>query len=188
MLAPPCGSWGTAADRRGAIRSTIAPWGLTDRRLTAPQRARLALGNATMRSAIALLQTCSRHGVPCILEHPMNSRIWHVESIKRLEEQGEVRVLDQCQCGARWRKRTKFLCINIDSLDSECLNRRCQGAAGLCSRTGKHHLVLEGSAGGGLRWTSIAAAYPRALNRLLAKTLLAAWKAEQYNCSPPSLR
>ena len=187
MLAPPCGPWTTAADRVGAIRSASQPWGLPRHLLSEKQLARLASGNKTMRAALAIIRCCEKFKVPCILEHPVNSRVFFTREVRGVIDRGAVvRCLDQCQEGARWRKRTRFLCLNIDILDSSCLDRRCCQINGICSKSGRQHIVLEGNAPNGAKWTAIAAAYPPALNRKLAKVLLSEWRASLYNRpSPP---
>ena len=110
-LAPPCGSWGVAAERGGQkIRSKSQPWGLPLRDLTTRQRERLLLGNRTFRAALWLLRMFCRASLPVMIEHPVNSRIWHTPDLISLAQRfrGLSVTLDQCGYGARWRKRTKL--------------------------------------------------------------------------------
>eukprot|EP00959_Pyramimonas_sp_CCMP1952_P132055 2761141-Pyramimonas_sp.AAC.1 len=81
--------------------------------------------------APALLRVLCRCSVPTILEHLVNSRIWHaselLEAIRVFG--GHTRVFDQCQFGRSWRKRTKLACFFIDKADTVKLDRRCKGSA-----------------------------------------------------------
>eukprot|EP00959_Pyramimonas_sp_CCMP1952_P272081 5688894-Pyramimonas_sp.AAC.1 len=60
-----------------------------------------------------------------------------------------------CQFGARWRKATRIVGWRVSGLDG--VAKRCCGRGGLCSKSGKYHVVLSGAAPGGRKWTSIAA-------------------------------
>lgn len=182
VMGPPCSSWGTAADRgpAGAIRAVLQPWGLPPELLSERQQARLALGNNIFRHALRLLRWLAVANLPCVLEHPINSRIWHTTELQTLiaKHKGIIQILDQCQVGTRWRKRTKLLFINVNWDDTVKFSRRCTGRNGICSRTGRPHLILEGNAKGGKRWTTIAAAYPAKLNTMLAQTVLSEARAQ----------
>ena len=81
-------------------------------------------------------------------------------------------VCDLCQFGARWRKRTTFMFGGLDPFDAASLDRRCEGRGGVCTRSHRPHLQLEGGGPGGRHWTSIAEAYPAALCRRLAQLLV----------------
>eukprot|EP00973_Karenia_brevis_P005058 695643-Karenia_brevis.AAC.1 len=64
-------------------------------------------------------------------------------------------VLDMCQFGARWRKRTQLACINLEDVDN--LHKLCGGRNGVCSRTHKNHIVLSGVFNTpNVLWTSLA--------------------------------
>jgi uncharacterized protein (DUF1501 family) len=156
------------------------PWGLPPEMLSVRQQARLALGNNIFRHALRLLRWLAKAKLPCVLEHPINSRIWHTKELQALIAQfgGIIQVLDQCQFGTRWRKRTKLLFINVTWDDTVKFGRDCTGTNGMCNRTGCPHLILEGSARGGMRWTTIAAAYPPKLNKMLAQTVLSETRAQ----------
>ena len=98
-----------------------------------------------MRAAFSLASTAQSHGVPWLLENPSTSRCFLTpESDKLISNGAELIIGDQCQYGSLWRKRTGFLVGNVDTLDLGRLTRRCVGAHGLCSRTGKPHHNLEG--------------------------------------------
>eukprot|EP00974_Lingulodinium_polyedra_P062941 6076097-Lingulodinium_polyedra.AAC.1 len=79
--------------------------------------------------------------------------------------------LDQCQYGAKWRKRTKLAVKNIDIRDTGRLHRLCGARRGICSRTGKAHWHLQGSLPGGGSACAAAAEYPREQCRNLAYVL-----------------
>ena len=65
-----------------------------------------------------------------------------------------------------------FLVGHVHPDELSRLSKTCDGRGGICSRTGRPHLQLEGASPEGVRWTSIAQTYPQALNRALAKTLV----------------
>ena len=93
-----------------------------------------------------------------------------------------VRVLDQCQYGTSWRKRTRMVLGNIDELDTLKLGHMCRGSGGWCSR-GRRHTILQGSSGHGDK-TAQAAAYPRRLCTALVQALLSTARARRYNSAP----
>ena len=176
-MGPPCDAWGGAADRgcHGPIRSKYEPWGLPESQLTARQCERLGRGNTIFRCALRLMRALCRYRVPTIVEHPINSRIWHTPELLTLARQhgGHTRVFDQCQFGRCWRKRTKLMFFHIDPADTVKFGRTCKGSHGICSRTARAHFVLEGAAPNGRKWTAIAASYPSALCKSMVQTLLA---------------
>mgnify|MGYP001209000612 CR=1 FL=1 len=110
-----------------------------------------------------------------MLEHPINSRIWHTPELVSLarKHHGLFVTLDQCGYGAKWRKRTKLMCFNVFPEDLSKLSRLCRGPNGCCSFSGNPHVILEGLASPGVKWTAVAAAYPRRLADLMVQTLLA---------------
>ena len=80
-----------------------------------------------------------------------------------------------------------MLCLDLDALDTIKLGKRCYGNGGVCSRTGKPHIVLQGSAKGGARWTAVAAAYPPQLCDAMVRALLAKTRADLASSSVPTL-
>ena len=179
MCATPCGSWSQA--RRGKIsvpdsgrplRSRQHLWGLPD--LTLRERAVVDAGNATAKSTFRILRLAQISGLPSILDNPINSRLWQCPALCALRSlrDAESITLDQCRFGTPWRKRTRMLLLHCCSV--HCLDRRCAGRKGLCSTTGKHHIILQGSGPGGKTWTSRAQTFPKKfadeLGRILSST------------------
>jgi len=181
MLAPPCGSFGPAGNRRKPVRSREHPWGKPAEQLTSREQERVAVGNATLRAALRIIAALQRAGVPWIFEHPHASFAFQTPEMQRIlaAQTVHVRVLDQCRFGAKWRKRTRLVCGNLSEQDTEKLGRLCTGGGGFCG-SGVRHWVLEGNCGGQRR-TAIAAAYPARMARALAQTLLAPIVAEIFN-------
>lgn len=174
MLAPPCSSFSIARDRTMVVRSPAFPWGLPD--LPQHELAKVNIGNACFRSAFKLIHTLDRVGIPWILENPHSSKCWYLPPMRRLLDSHHtlVAVVDFCQYGTKWRKRTRLLAGNIDTDDFQrLLHRRCQGIKGVCSRTGRKHFQLTGSNKKGIPWTRVAQPYPSALCHDLAHALLA---------------
>eukprot|EP00959_Pyramimonas_sp_CCMP1952_P397771 8334541-Pyramimonas_sp.AAC.1 len=54
------------------------------------------------------------------------------------------------------------------------LQRWCHANGKICSRTGLQHQELAGRAPGGKHWTAIAAAYPPALSKAIATSMIEA--------------
>ena len=190
MLPVPCTSFTTARNRTSVIRSTQEPWGIS-REMNEREARSIALGNATAGAALKIIRLLNKYKVPWIVENPRTSYLWHLPELHAVSQaaHGHFRVADFCQFGARWRKKTGFLCGNIDELDSQPLCRTCSGKA-LCSSTNKPHIVLSGNNKQGIPWTKIAEPYPTRLASMLAKVLLCNEFAQHtYNkvrvCSPP---
>ena len=161
-LAPPCSSFSVAHDRGTPIISKLHPWGLPN--LENYWQERINIGNVAAKQSLKLCRLCIKYSVPFVLEHPVSSRIWATPEVKKLLDSGCFDcVADQCQYGARWRKRTRFLCYNIE--DSERLTLRCYGK-GVCSKTGKPHFGLEGG-----HRTKLADRYPPKLCHNIAHVL-----------------
>ena len=109
--------------------------------------------------------------LPSILENPINSRLWQCPAVctVRSLRDAESITLDQCRFGTPWRKRTRMLLLHCCSV--HCLDRRCAGRKGLCSTTGRHHIILQGSGPGGKTWTSRAQTFPKKLADELGRIL-----------------
>ena len=180
MLAPPCASFSPARDRTGALRSRDFPMGLPN--LSEPDRLRVESGNACLEAAAKLLNVFHSAGLPWILENPHASKMWWHPRLEQLHSDSLVTVVvaDFCQFNRPWRKRTRFLCGNINP-DYLCrLAKRCEGKGGLCSATGLRHFVLKGNSPQGVAWTRIAQPYPGQLSYALAYALTAAARATFY--------
>ena len=178
MLAPPCGSFGPAGNRRHPIRSGEYPWGKPSEELSEREQLRIVEGNKTLKAALSIIGMLHRAKRPWIFEHPHASFAFKTPEMLRLAAAPRVhfRVLDQCRFGAKWRKRTRLMCGNLDEQDTESLERWCAGRGGLCG-SGVKHWVLSGSCGG----RALAEAYPQKMAQALARSLLAPLFGQVYN-------
>ena len=126
-----------------------------------------------MYASLRKIKEFDRLGLPWVVENPQSSRLWLCPGFVALMKQTNVQFVSfhMCQFGSKWRKATSILCGNIPEHMLSDLRRTCSGRGGLCSRTGKPHLVLSGSSPSGVPWTKIAQVYPRRLCVALAKLL-----------------
>jgi hypothetical protein len=179
-MGTPCTSFSMA--RRGPpppargppppLRSRELPWGLPG--LCEKDVERLRVGNLLARFTIRYALLCLEFKVPFMIENPLTSRLWVLPPmIKLLKQPGvQVVVVDFCQFGTRWRKSTKLVFGNVPEAALEDLKLRRCGGRGVCSRTGKPHLVLSGTAPNGKFWTLIAQPYPKLLCKMMVQALL----------------
>jgi len=93
--------------------------------------------------------------VAAVLENPAGSMLWTVPNVAKLcQHRASTQVvLDYCQFGAVFRKRTRLQGWHLGGLSE--LRHLCTGRGGLCSRTCRPHQILEGA-----KMTKTAAAYP----------------------------
>ena len=174
LAAFPCTTWSNA--RRPALRTPAALRGLSHMLEDPRTRAQIEAGNRTLDFAAKLGRLCERHGCLLVLENPSTSLAWQEPQLVRLAEKATVHILDQCQYGAPFRKRTRLLVLN--GHPEAALERRCSGARGRCSRTGLLHASLVGGAA-----TRPAQVYPlefakalaASMQRMQASAALAAW-------------
>ena len=166
MIAPPCSSWGTASFRTEVLRSREDPWGLAS--LTQPAQMRVNMGNEQMRAAIALIHGFEESQTAWTMEHPASSFFFKTATFAELSRLDHIhtRRVDQCQFGGSAKKPTVFIFSRFDPLDTAVLDKQCSGRTGICSRSKKRHIRLEG------RKTSEAAAYPHNLAERLARILV----------------
>ena len=173
FLGPPCGSF--SAINTSVRRPEGNVWGHGCQISENAQRS-VEIGNGCMRRALNIIAMCNRLGIPWLLEHPRTSRMWKLPEVIRLLEHPKVRAthLDQCQFGSAWRKSTTILSGNVDEQDLAKLVRQCRPhRRGICSRTGKKHVILRGGCPGtGKPMTHFAAAYPPSLNNMLGRILV----------------
>jgi hypothetical protein len=134
-------------------------------------KARISLGNRSLAFSCRIISACIALGTPVAMENPGNSMLWMVPRLRKLAQHpSAVRYcFDFCQYGAPWRKRTVVLAWHCVPAD---LNRRCCGHKGLCSRSKRHHIILQGAGPGGRLWTSIAEPYPAPVARAAARMLI----------------
>ena len=174
MLAPPYSSFSTARDRTCVIRNEQYPWGLPEHLLPPADQQQVQNGNACFRAAIQIIKWLNALRIPWMLENPASSKCWLLPQLQKVEASSCCTVVftDFCQFGTLWKKRTEFLCGNLDSQDVARIGRLCQGK-GICSRTQKKHFQLSGSNHQGVPWTRVAQLYPAQLCKQLAFALTA---------------
>ena len=176
MLAPPCSSFSVARDRTRVIRNRDYPWGIPD--LPEHEQNKIDVGNRCVFAALKIIKWLDAHGLPWILENPHSSKMWYLPPLIDLMNAGHthVKVVDFCMYGTSWRKRTRLLCGNVDTVDLGRLCRRCCGKDGFCSRTNRRHVQLTGSHRSGIPMTLLAQPYPHQLCHAIAHALTAPLK------------
>ena len=126
-----------------------------------------------MRFCARVLLLCAEQGVPALMENPQRSLIWRAAPMQRVSRlrQASLAVCDQCQYGARWRKATSLLLVNVPTALQDRLRLRCGGRA-VCDRSGKPHIILSGVDPVSKKfWTSLAQSYSRGFARCIADVL-----------------
>jgi len=161
--------------RRELVGVGLAPsarvWSLARRGIAANSVEVAAAGKSVARLAI-ILQSCNDHDIPWLVVHPSSSSLWKTESGQAIIGLGQSSMLDQCQFGSRFRKRTTVVYGGgIRRDDTSSLQRLCMGARALCSSTGKPHLECCGRYAG-LPHTAHVQRLPARLTRALARTLV----------------
>jgi hypothetical protein len=163
-LGTPCSSWSRVRHDLpdgGGPRSSAFLMGKPG--LTPADARRVDLGNRTLGVSIRLIKRAIALRIPTVLENPSTSMMWMVPKLEKVVSKGESSIIDYCQFGKPWRKRTRFASWNL-GLDL-LPEGRCVGK-GICSRTGLPHRRLQGTDPvTGLPWTQVAEPYPAPLVR-----------------------
>ena len=170
-LGTPCSSWSRARhdlpDSWGP-RSRNHIWGkpnLSDR-----DKERVKIGNRTLNYSNRIIKLAKTLFIPVVIENPDSSYLWHAPTLVRLSGDSDDVIVDFCQFKKRRRKRTRLRVWLMSELTT--VSRTCSGRHGVCSATGKPHIVLSGRNRNGIPWTKIAEPYPALLSKILAKTIL----------------
>ena len=179
-LATPCTSWsrarrGPANSSWGPIRSNHFIYGLPN--ISFKDQQKVKVGNQTMSFSTSTIRLAIHHKVPVFLENPHSSMLWLAPPLVKLIGHPSSRAFlcDFCQFGARWRKRTRIQAWF--SQDSITLNQICHGRNGICSRTGKHHIVLSGQDRVSQQlWTHLAQPYPLKFAEAGAQLLISSYE------------
>ena len=179
---PPCETWsvpkwngGSRATGSGprAARSSLHLWGLHD--LDAGERQQVALGNALMRTVILCLAAARVYGFAAVMEHPQlpswmpqAPSSWKLPELKLLARAGgtECVHLDQCCCGAPWKKPTKLLAVGIPELGQ--LVAKLPGGGRCCPALGHSRVTLSGKGEDGVYRTVPATTYNSVMCKVLA--------------------
>ena len=173
-LGPPCSSWGMArcghpGSPGGPLRTHAFIMGLPG--LPEKDAQKVAVGNRTVRASARLLECARAAGVLASLESPATWRLFHAPSIVAISRRKNVQLAARyfCQYGAQWRKRTSLLLVNCGC--PKRLELRSTGKKGVCSRSHRPHLVLQGPCKDGRPWTLVAQPYPKRYASALATVL-----------------
>jgi len=178
-MGTPCSSWSRARDRPGLappLRSNQCLMGLPN--LKPHDAKKVHVGNVLMKASAYILHLCSRHAVPAAIENPSTSRIWLARPLVQAQRWQAAReiLLDFCQYGTPWRKRTKILCVHANLLPASKL---CTGRK-TCSATGVPHVQLAGIHNEEFR-TLTAQPYPKPLCRELCHHFASALATMKFN-------
>ena len=132
-------------------------------------------GNAIYRQTLRTLKSCVAANIVAALENPIASFLWSTVGVRALLDSQLcfAHTLDMCAFGASWRKWTRIAFWNGPSILAHRGPLLCRGRGGLCSFTGKPHVVLAGKARGAFL-TSSAQVYPHRLAFALARSLASA--------------
>ena len=166
----PCNSW-TRARRNdgrgpGPLRNNgEGLFGLLN--LSETDLNKVLLGNKLLWVSIWVIKQCQIFGVPWTLENPKTSRAWLTPPLKQLQEHNQLEEVHFCQYHAPWKKATCFL-HSLPRFQFET----CHSKNGLCSKTGKNHIILQGRDASGAFLTKKAEPYPTALCNFIADHVL----------------
>ena len=138
MFGTLCTSFSVARDRTSVIRSREFPYGVPG--LSIADAERVSVGNSIVWATVRIVSWLHTCKVPWCIENPHSSKLWYFPEIEELSHAPNVNevVLDYCQFGAPWRKRTRLILGNCDHNDIQRLCKQCVGH-GVCSRTVKPH-------------------------------------------------
>jgi hypothetical protein len=169
-LGTPCTSWsrarhGPAESNWGPLRDNSNIMGLPNFRPKDHDKVRV--GNATMKCTSQVIKLCIKLRVPCFFENPAGSMMWLAPKIAILcgDPCHNLSITDFCQHGARWRKRTRV--SSWHAIDCPKFKTTCSGRKGICSATGKPHVIFKGADPVSKQlWTHIAQPYPLRFARL----------------------
>ena len=132
---------------------------------------KLKLVIAVFNLAFKIIRWLDQHAIPWILENPHSSKCRFLPPMQKLmsSPHTQVIVVDFCQYGTKWRKRTRLLAGNVEYDDIQRLiQHRCVGTKGICTRTGRRHFQLTGSNKKGIPYTRLAQPYPSGLCQVLS--------------------
>ena len=129
-------SW--AGSEVNSLRSVSHPLGLPC--LSGETLNQVLAGNREMKASLQLLREAISCGLPCLLLYDGKSVVEHTPNLLRaLAQGGNTVTLDQCQFGGRFRKLSRVAGWHVGPIYSLAL--RCKGQHGVCSLSGKRHLL-----------------------------------------------
>ena len=182
-LATPCTSWSTArrgplGSHWGPLRSAAYPMGIPG--LSERDRQKIDLGNRAMFFSCEMIRLCLANGVSISLENPHSSRIFKAAKLAALLEhpRAETYVVDLCQFGTEYRKRTRIVGWNC-GFARGLSAKRCSTNTRICSRTSQPHSIL------GPNHTRAAQEYPWPLAHALGSWLVTSARSAFLSRSLP---
>ena len=161
-----------------AVRGRQHIWGLSG--LSPLDAALCERGNRLCKATAASIRGCEAANIPWVLENPASSMLWSAPPIQRLLRRPSVTftTIDQCQYGAPWKKATG-LALGGGLSPGPHLSKVCSGRKGICSATGRPHVVLSGLRADHKGFKTLAAKeYPAPLCNAIARTFAARWREE----------
>ena len=148
FLGTQCSSWSRA--RRGppgsswcAIRNNSYSRGLPD--LKRSDQDKINNGYLHAKLTCHIIRTCVSHCILRMLENRLTSIMWICPSLVSLvsKDCAQEHIFDQCQYGTRWKKATNVVSWNCSHDLFLCHKCKCYGRKGVCSKTGKPHIIFE---------------------------------------------
>ncbi len=175
----PCATFSRA--RYPAIRSRRHLWGIPN--VSETDKQILNISNKVTKNALILIDICLTYAVPITIENPHSSMLWQLPFFRRNLKSGRLQqtVLDFCQYGEPWRKRTLFASSGIPNMDK--IGLRCTGKNRICSKTKVEHVILRGRHKSGKNMTKAAEPYPWELCRRLAYLVWQSFQVDLTNRS-----
>ena len=152
------------------LRSPEHPHGIKG--LSAKDAATLSNGNCLSKRANAIIRQACKRGIPGMEENPWNSYLFHCHGREKRERDPRysTHILDQCQFGANYKKRTRIDTWHVNELGPGFqFGQICRGTR-FCTRTQKPHQRLTGLKDGAFI-TTAAARYPTKLSQHIAMYL-----------------
>ena len=143
------------------LRSNKYLWGFPD--LKGANLEKVQQANKLFKFVFKIIRLLHRSKIPFVVENPLTSMLWKFPVVHSLLKTSETAVVDFCQFGTPWRKRTKLV-GTLPGLES--LSETCHGK--VCSRTGLTHIILQGRDPTGVFFTKRAEPYPKPLCRAIA--------------------
>ena len=171
-LAPPCSTWSVAS--RNTFRTPVFIDGKPN--LSEKNAIKVQFGNATALFTVCVVRACLIAGIPVAMENPQSSLLWQCPAVRVLTSLDSCKefVTHMCQHGLAWKKPTKVVGWNV-GVPPQALCKKCSGVQGICCRTGRPHVALQGRGPGDPRnLTARAEEYPNSFARGAASLLVQA--------------
>lgn len=168
-LGMPCNSWSRARKYDDLGPPPLRDddeylWGLPN--LSKADQRKVQQGNQLLMATYNIIQYCIKHNIPWALENPWTSRAWLTSPLQELLRSGQLQRVDFCQFGTPWRKATGIMASPDAWLKPIMVS--CEPANGRCSKTGRKHIILQGTDASGTFLTMRAQPYPKGMCKKIA--------------------